>query len=199
MAVRANACPTSPDGSMTGADDGSTGGATHLECTKCGTTYDANRLWRLSPCCEKPLYPRSDLESIARTFTPDALSGRESTLWRYAEVLPVRDPRYRFSLGEGMTPLVESARLGSELGLDRVWIKDEGRNPTASFKARGLAMAVTMAKHFGITRIAMPTNGNAGAALAAYGSRAGIETIVPFLELTDEQWTRIKSMRWNAE
>ncbi|MEO5510198.1 MAG: pyridoxal-phosphate dependent enzyme, partial [Longimicrobiales bacterium] len=120
------------------------------------------------------MYPRYDLQSLARTFTPDALKGRECSLWRYAEVLPVRDSRYRLTLGEGMTPLIETKRLATDLGLDRVWIKDEGQNPTASFKARGLAMAVARAAELGVTELAIPYAGNAGSAAAADAAAAGM-------------------------
>lgn len=153
----------------------------HLECTRCGETYDAGRLWRLSPCCEKPLYPRYDLARAARTLTPAALRGREPTMWRYAEVLPVRDPAFRVSLGEGFTPLLRAERLGRELGVDRLWLKDEGQNPTGSFKARGLAMAVSRAWELGVGEVALPSAGNAGSAAAAYAAAAGLpcHVVVP--------------------
>ena len=156
-------------------------GATHLECTRCGASYDAEVLMRLSPCCEKPLYPRYDLAGLATTFTPSALTGRDPTIWRYAEVLPVRDPRYRLTLGEGMTPLLAGPRLARELGLERVWLKDEGQNPTASFKARGLALAVARAWELGARELALPSAGNAGSAAAAYAAAAGlpVHIVVP--------------------
>src|SRR5688572_6905333 len=103
---------------------------TYLECTRCGAHYPSERLQGLSECCHKPLYPRYHLKSMA--FTPDMLTGRQASLWRYAEVLPVRDSKYRFDLGEGFTPLIDTPRLASELGVDKVWIKDEGQNPTGS-------------------------------------------------------------------
>ena len=161
-------------GAARGGSGVEAGGATHLECTLCGRTYDSEQLMRLSPCCEKPLYPRYDLASLAGTFTPAALSGREPTLWRYREVLPVRDARYRLTLGEGMTPLLDAARLARELGVKKLWIKDEGQNPTASFKARGLCMAVARAWELGARDVALPTAGNAGSAAAAYGAAAGM-------------------------
>ena len=126
------------------------GGATHLECTKCAATFASEQTWRLSPCCEKPLYPRYDLRALAATFRPESMAGRDPTIWRYAEVLPVRDARYRLTLGEGMTPLLDAPRLAGGLGQQRVWLKDEGQNPTASFKARGLAMAVARAWELGV-------------------------------------------------
>jgi threonine synthase len=156
----------------------SVGGATHLECTRCGATYESEQRLRLSPCCEKPLYARYDLERIAKTFRPESLAGREPTVWRYAEVLPVRDARYRLTLGEGFTPLLDAPRLASALGVRRAWVKDEGQNPTGSFKARGLVMAVARAWELGAQALAIPTAGNAGSALAAYAAAAGLEAHV---------------------
>ncbi|MBR9989435.1 MAG: pyridoxal-phosphate dependent enzyme, partial [Gemmatimonadetes bacterium] len=135
---------------------------THLECTRCGATYESERLWRLSQCCDKPLYARYDLDRIADTFRPDDLRDREPSLWRYAEVLPVRDPAFRVSLGEGLTPLLAAPRLAERLGVKRLWLKDEGQNPTGSFKARGLALAVSRAWELGAREVALPSAGNAG-------------------------------------
>ena len=151
-----------------------TAGAAHLECTACGQTYESERLWRLSPCCEKPLYARYDLDRLRGVFRPSDLAGRPATLWRYAEVLPVRDPARRVSLGEGFTPLLDAPRLADALGMRRLWIKDEGQNPTASFKARGLALAVARAWELGVDAVAIPTAGNAGGATAAYAAAAGL-------------------------
>jgi threonine synthase len=144
----------------------------YLECTRCGAQYPSETLQGLSACCQKPLYPRYDLKAIG--LKPADLAGREPTLWRYAEVLPVRDPKYRLTLGEGYTPLLETARLASELGVGRLWIKDEGQNPTGSFKARGLVMAVARAVELGVDAVALPSAGNAGSAAAAYAALAGI-------------------------
>jgi threonine synthase len=168
----------------------SPGGAAHLECTRCGKTYDSERLHRLSPCCEKPLYPRYDLEAIGRRLRREDLAGRGADLWRYAELLPVRDPANAVRLGEGWTPLLDVPRLAARLGMERVWIKDEGQNPTASFKARGLCMAISRAKELGIGEVALPSAGNAGSATAAYAAAAGIrahvvvpaDTPVPIVE-----------------
>jgi threonine synthase len=156
-------------------------GATHLECTRCGRTCESERLQRLSDCCEKPLYPRYDLDCLRASFRPDVLRGREPTLWRYAEVLPVRDPRYRLTLGEGFTPLLPAARLAERLGVRRLWVKDEGQNPTGSFKARGLALAVARAWELGARELALPSAGNAGSAAAAYAAAAGLpcHVVVP--------------------
>jgi len=148
---------------------------THLECSLTGERYEAGQVHNLSRA-GKPLLVRYDIEAAARTMTRDALAGREPGMWKWAELLPHSiEP---VSLGEPETPIVRLAKTAAREGATMLLVKDEGRLPTGSFKARGLAMAVTMAKQFGIERIAMPTNGNAGAALAAYGARAGIETIV---------------------
>jgi threonine synthase len=159
----------------------SSDGASHLECTRCGSTYETERLWRLSPCCEKPLYARYDLARLAATFRPDVLRGRDPTLWRYTEVLPVREPARRLTLGEGFTPLLPAPRLAGRLGLRRLWLKDEGQNPTGSFKARGLALAVARAWELGVREIALPSAGNAGSAAAAYAAAAGLvcHVVVP--------------------
>ena len=144
---------------------------THLECSLTGERYDAGRVHNLSKA-GKPLIVRYDLEAARRTLTRDSIASREGGMWKWHELLPHDgDP---VSLGELETPIVALPSTGGP----NLLVKDEGRLPTGSFKARGLAMAVTMARQFGIERIAMPTNGNAGAALAAYGARAGIETIV---------------------
>ena len=158
--------------------DPSAGGAAYLECTRCGARHPAEARLRLSPCCDKPLYARYDLDSIRERFRPSALVGREPTLWRYAEVLPVRDARFRLTLGEGFTPLLDAPRLAAALGLERVWVKDEGQNPTGSFKARGLALAIARAWELGIGVVAIPTAGNAGSATAAYAAAAGLEAHV---------------------
>jgi threonine synthase len=154
---------------------------THLECSLTGERYEADRLHALSRA-GRPLLVRYDLAGAARALSRDALAARETDLWRWRELLPVRHNASIVSLGEIETPLVSIPRSGGA----HVLVKDEGRLPTGSFKARGLVMAVSMARELGITRIAMPTNGNAGAALAAYASRCGIETIVLCPEETPE-------------
>jgi len=153
-------------------------GATHLECTFCGRTYESEKLWKLSPCCEKPLYARYDLDRIGGAFRPESVVGREPTLWRYAEVLPVRSADHRLCLGEGLTPLLDAPRLAAALGVRKVWVKDEGQNPTGSFKARGLALAVARARELGVTEVAIPSAGNAGSATAAYAAAAGMKAHV---------------------
>ncbi|MFM1814444.1 MAG: threonine synthase [Pseudomonadota bacterium] len=150
---------------------------THLECSLTGKRYEADRLHGLSEA-GRPLLVRYDLERVAKALPRDALAGREHDFWRYRELLPVRRSDNIVSLGEAITPIISLPRIAARLGSGNILVKDEGRLPTGSFKARGLALAVSMAKELGITRMAMPTNGNAGAALAAYGSRAGMETYV---------------------
>ena len=154
---------------------------THLECSLTGERYDADRLHNLSRA-GRPLLVRYDLDAVGAALSREALAQRETDLWRWRELLPVRATGNIVSLGEIETPLVPIPRAGGR----NVLVKDEGRLPTGSFKARGLVMAVAMAKELGVTRIAMPTNGNAGAALAAYASRCGIETIVFCPEDTPE-------------
>jgi threonine synthase len=150
-------------------------GASYLECGFCGAAYgDPEVPWRTSPCCDRPLLARYDLSPLRGWFTPAALTGRPPDMWRYAEVLPVRDPDFRITLGEGFTPLLDAPRLADELGMGRIWIKDEGQNPTGSFKARGLSVAVSRAVELGQEAIALPSAGNAGSAAAAYAAAAGI-------------------------
>ena len=155
-------------------------GAAFLECTATGGRFPSEQLIGLSPA-GKPLFARYDLDALRDRFTPHALAGRVPTLWRYAEVLPVRDPACRVSLGEGFTPLVESPRLARSLGVRRLWVKDEGQNPTGSFKDRGLCMAVSRALELGARELAIPSAGNAAGAAAAYGAAAGlpVHVVVP--------------------
>ena len=150
---------------------------THLECSLTGELYDSGQLHNLSRA-GKPLLARYDLDAVAARLTRGELARRPSGMWKWRELLPLPEGSQPVSLGEPETPLIELAGIGLRQGTRAPIVKDEGRLPTGSFKARGLAMAVSMAKHFGVTRIAMPTNGNAGAALAAYGARAGIGTLV---------------------
>ena len=155
---------------------------THLECSLTGERYEADQLHGLSRA-GRPLLVRYDLDGVRAALAKDALTARRTDLWRWRELLPVRRTENIVSLGEIETPLIPLVKSG---GGGNVLVKDEGRLPTGSFKARGLVMAVAMAKELGVTRIAMPTNGNAGAALAAYASRVGIETIVFCPEDTPE-------------
>jgi threonine synthase len=148
---------------------------THLECMACGTRHDAGRLHNLCTQCGKPLYARYDLAAASRTLTKGALAKRAADMWRYREVMPVEDDANIVSLGEGWTPLLRAERLGTDVGIERLLIKDESLNPTQSFKARGMSAAVSMAKELGVRKLAAPSAGNAGGALAAYAARAGLE------------------------
>jgi threonine synthase len=148
---------------------------THLECSATRERYAADELHNLSRA-GKPLLVRYDLDGVRRALSKEALAGRPRDLWRYRELLPVRRTQDIVSLGEAVTPIVALRKLAGKLGAAEILVKDEGRLPTGSFKARGVAVAVSMAKALGVAHMAMPTNGNAGAALAAYASRAGIRT-----------------------
>ncbi len=145
-----------------------------LECSACGKKYDPSKEQHLCTC-GKPLLVRYDLRRAAATLTLESLKTRPRTLWRYAEVLPNDPP---VSLGEGMTALVHTERLGASMGLKRLYVKDEGLNPTGSFKARGMTAAVTRAKQLGAKALAAPTAGNAGGALAAYAAAAGLPAVI---------------------
>jgi threonine synthase len=150
---------------------------THLECSATGEHYPADRVHNLSRA-GKPLLVRYNLAGVRGALTKAALAARPPDFWRYRELLPVRKAEDVVSLGEAITPLVSLPKIAARLGAGELLVKDEGRLPTGSFKARGLALAVSMAKALGIRHMAMPTNGNAGAALAAYASRAGIRTTI---------------------
>ncbi len=152
---------------------------THLECANCHQQYEANKLHNLCIECGKPLLVRYDLENAARTLTKESLKTRQSDLWRYREVLPVETEANIVSFGEGWTPLLTAERLAATLPIKlNLFIKDESQNPTQSFKARGMTAAVSMAKELGVKRVAAPSAGNAAGALAAYASRAGMETFL---------------------
>lgn len=152
---------------------------THLECALCGLRHEANTLLNLCTECGKPLLVRYDLEAALKTLTPDSLKTRESSLWRYREVLPVVDPENTVSLGEGWTPLFGSERLAATLPVEiDLYIKDEGQNPTQSFKARGMTAAISMAKELRVKKVAVPSAGNAAGALAAYAAKAGMEAFI---------------------
>lgn len=147
---------------------------THLYCTACGADYEPNQLINLCTC-GKPLAAAYDLEKAARTLTKESLRGRVASMWRYREVLPVVEDGNIVSLGEGWTPLHKADSLGAKLGMPHLFIKDESVNPTQSFKARGMAAAVSMAKELGVKKAAAPSAGNAGGALSAYAALAGME------------------------
>ena len=150
---------------------------THLECSLTGERYPAGQPHNLS-AAGKPLLVRYDMEGARQTLTRESLGQREPGMWKWRELLPLPDGAEPVSLGEPETPIVPLERTAAKAGAANLLVKDEGRLPTGSFKARGLAMAVSMAKHFGMSSVALPTNGNAGAALAAYAARAGMEAVV---------------------
>ena len=175
----------------------------HLECGLCGREYEADRLSNLCPECARPLLCRYDLEGAAASFASpatmddplparpatdagpaaaasvaDVLARREPTLWRYHELLPVRDPRYRLTLGEGWTPLIRALRLGAELRFPNIYVKEEGLNPTGSFKARGLCVAASRALELGVRAVSIPSAGNAAGAMSAYAALGGMEAHV---------------------
>lgn len=149
---------------------------THLESALDGTRYPARTIQTVHE--GRPLWVRYDLDAVRQSVRRDDLATREDGMWRYREFLPVESDTNIVSLGETTTPLIECPALGQAVGAHRLVIKDESRLPTGSFKARGMAMAVSMARELGVTRVAIPTAGNAGGALAAYAARAGIECFV---------------------
>ena len=151
---------------------------THLQCALCGLEHEAHRLHNVCTACGKPLLVRYDLDRAKITLRKDTLATRRPDLWRYREVLPVKDDNNIVSLGEGWTPLLRANRLSRRVGIQDLFIKDESQNPTQSFKARGMATAVSMAKELGAKKLAVPSAGNAAGALAAYAARAGIKSFI---------------------
>ena len=151
---------------------------THLECANCGQRHDAALVHNLCTACQRPLWVRYDLDAMRAAFPKSKLAGRPPTIWRYLEMLPVRDPANIVSLTETVTPILETRRLAAHFGVENLFVKDESRLPTGSFKSRGMAMAISKAKELGITKVAVPTAGNAGGAMAAYAARAGMEAFV---------------------
>jgi threonine synthase len=147
---------------------------THLQCAVCGDLHKAHVPQSVCTVCGRPLFARYDLEQARRTFSLDALAGRPWSMWRYAEVMPVLDAMFVVSLGEGMTPLLRAPRLGDALGTPQLYVKDEGGNPTGTFKARGLSAAISKVLELGLADVGVPTAGNAGAAAAAYAARCGL-------------------------
>jgi len=150
----------------------------NLTCSECGKIYSANEPQTYCGNCTAPLLVRYDLPVVESTIDRDELACRPAGMWRWHELLPVRELQHRLTLGEGDTPLLRLPRLGAQLGLDQLYCKEEGRNPTGSFKARGLAVAVSKAKELGLFRLIIPTAGNAGGALAAYAARGGMQACV---------------------
>ncbi len=146
----------------------------HLECTKCGQTFPHDRLSRISACCGKVLFARYDLPRLRREVAREAFEARRGDMWRFSELLPVADPDHILTLGEGGTPLLAAPNLGRKLGLKSLFIKEEGLNPTGTFKARGIGAAVSKAYELGATGFTMPSAGNAAGAAAAYCARGGL-------------------------
>lgn len=168
---------------------------THLECSYCQQQHDAGQLIRLCPDCGYPLLARYDLAKAAAELDRDEIMARPAGLWRFREVLPVGDPDFMVTLGEGGKPALKLEKLGRRLGLSQLFIKDEGQNPTGSFKALGLAVAVSRALELGAKEFVIPTAGNAGGALAAYAARAGVPAHVympqdaPLINILEVQMT----------
>jgi len=151
--------------------------AQQIVCARCQKRFALTELLNLCPC-GSPLLVRYDLDKAKAAFVKSSLEGRVASLWRYRELLPLQNDANLVSLGEGYTPLLKAKKLASELGLRRLWIKDEAKNPTGSFKDRGLSLAISRAKELGVKKVAIPSAGNAGGSLAAYAARAGIEAHV---------------------
>ena len=151
---------------------------THLECTYCGKVFSSEEPHRLCDDCGKVLYPRYDISSARKSLKKEDLLYRSSNMWRYFEMMPIINESNIVTLGEGFTPIFKTGRLGERIGADHVLVKDEGINPTASFKARGLSAAVSKAKELGIMRLSMPSAGNAAGAMTSYAARAGMEAYV---------------------
>ncbi len=150
----------------------------HLECGYCGEKYDADKIFNLCHKCSKPLLVRYDLKSASKVVKKENISSRLPNLWRYRELLPIRNDKYILSLGEGFTPLFKAKNLAASVDFENLLIKDEGLNPTGSFKARGLCLAVSKAFEFGISELSIPSAGNAAGAMSAYSALAGMKAHV---------------------
>jgi threonine synthase len=148
--------------------------ASHLECSRCGDSFSINEIHTFCPKCQAALITRYDLETARHNLERNEIHARPRGMWRWHELLPVTNPYNQITLGEGDTPTLQLPRIGSSLGLNRLYLKDESNNPTGSFKARGLAAAISKAKELGIKKVIIPTAGNAGGAMAAYAARAGL-------------------------
>jgi threonine synthase len=170
--------------------------ARHIICARCQNRFALSELLNLCPC-GSPLLVGYDTAAARVALTPSSLAGRVSSLWRYRELLPLQDDANRITLGEGLTPLLHARNLGGELGLSRLWIKDEAQNPTGSFKDRGLSLAISRAKELGVKKAAIPSAGNAGGSFAAYAARAGIEAHV-FMPRDTPMANRIEVERYGA-
>jgi len=147
----------------------------HLECSGCGKQYNHNEIHTFCPICQSPLLALYDLKRVRQTVDRDEITSRKKGMWRWHDLLPVLNPENQIFLGEGDTPLLSLPRLQSELGLSNLYVKDESSNPTGSFKARGLAAAISKARELGVEKVIIPTAGNAGGAMAAYAARAGLK------------------------
>ena len=151
---------------------------THIECSSCKRHYPPRRAYNLCPDCRSPLQVRYDLGSAAEAMKRDQIQGRPKSMWRYREVMPVDQDAHILSLGEGSTPLLHARKLGAAMGLENLFIKDEAQNPTGSFKARGMSVALSMAQELGIQRVVVPSAGNAAGAMAAYAALAGMQSYI---------------------
>jgi len=171
--------------------------AQEIVCARCRKRFALSQLLNLCPC-GSPLLVRYDLEKAKKAFGKSSLDGRVASLWRYRELLPLQDDANLVSLGEGYTPLLDAKKLGGELGVRRLWIKDEAQNPTGSFKDRGLSLAISRAKELGVTKAAIPSAGNAGGSFAAYAARAGIEAHV-FMPRDTPLANQIEVAQYGAE
>ena len=170
----------------------------HLECTYCGRVASANQLQNVCSTCGKVLYPRYDLEGVKKVLSREDITLRPASMWRYYELMPVINPENVVTLGEGMTPLIEAKRLGKSLGCSNLMIKEEGLNPTGTFKARGLSVAVSKAKELGVRDMVMPSAGNAGSALAAYAAKAGMRAHV-FLPDDTPEMNKLECIAYQAQ
>jgi threonine synthase len=155
---------------------------THLECPECGKIFAANERQTFCTDCRSPIFAKYDLGQLSQTITKETIRNRQPGIWRWAELLPVEKAKFQTTLGEGDTPLLRLKKAAGRAGLAELWVKDESSNPTASFKARGVNVAVSKALELGIDTIVIPSAGNAGGALAAYASRAGIKAYIVMLE-----------------
>lgn len=151
---------------------------THLECGYCGKVYDKNKIWNLCTDCGKPLLARYDLDLAKKEFKKENIDVKTNSLWRYSEMLPVINSKFRLALGEGFTPLIHAKNLGRKIGMENLFIKDEGLNPTTSFKARGLCLAISKAFELGVKEVSIPSAGNAAGAMCAYAALAGMKSFV---------------------
>lgn len=150
----------------------------HLECGYCVKIYESNKIWNLCTDCGKPLLARYDIDKCKLNFTKSVLANRRKTLWRYKEMLPVYNEKYILTMGEGFTPLIKAERLSAEINFENLYIKEEGLNPTTSFKARGLCVAISKAHELGVKEVSIPSAGNAAGAMSAYASLAGMRSFV---------------------